>query len=119
MPRPCARDLIISGYFFNDCLIAHFDLWLRQDSFLIHVLRGEALTILKNNDSVRIARQRKGLLQRRIASTNDADHLAFVERPIATRAVTDPFAGQFRFPGNAEFFYRRSGGDDDSLGAVP
>src|SRR5688572_16066652 len=120
MPRACARDLIGSGHFFNYCLITHLNLGLRQDSFLIHVLRGEALTSQKNNDSVCMARERKGLLlQSRIASADHADDLLVVERPIATRAVADTFADQFRFAGNAEFFDRRTGGYDDSLGAVP
>ena len=103
----------------TDGAIVRRYLRIAQDSLEIAIAAPEKFSLaVKNHNRFRVIRQRERFLERGIAAADHAYYLAIVKRPVATGAVADAPAHQFGFAGNAEFFERRTGGDDDCFGAM-
>src|SRR5260370_27762809 len=66
----------------------------------------------------RITRQVSGLFDRRIATADDRQALAFEERAVAHRTVRDALARVLLLTGDAEFDWRPTGREDHRLSAI-
>src|SRR5260370_21840049 len=66
----------------------------------------------------RITRQVSGLFDRRIATADDRQALAFEERAVAHRTVRDALARVLLLARDAEFDGRPTGREDHRLGAI-
>ena len=113
-----AGNNIIAENFVDNGSIARNNLRVLQRPLSIGMLRLKLFAVVKNQHSLGVIRQRKLLLQCRVAAADDSNDLTILERPIATRAVADPVAGQFLLAGHAELLERRACGDNDGFGAI-